>query len=90
MVNKELTGYEETDTQKENRLNQEKRSEDMKTAVSQIDHSIDQNANDLNKTPSQNIPNQDNNETFHIDNSTQMSIAGLIISIFILVLIFAF
>ena len=70
MVNKELTGYEETDAEKENRLNQQKRSEDIKTAVSQIDHSIDQNANDLNKKPSQNILKQGNNETFHIDNST--------------------
>ena len=87
MVNKELTGYEETDAEKENRLNQQKRSEDIKTAVSQIDHSIDQNANDLNKKPSQNILKQGNNETFHIDNSTQLSIAGLIISLFILVLI---
>ena len=87
MVNKELTGYEETDAEKENRLNQQKRSEVIKTAVSQIDHSIDQNANDLNKKPSQNILKQGNNETFHIDNSTQWSIAGLIISLFILVLI---
>ena len=87
MVNKELTGYEETDTQKENRLNQEKRSEAIKTEVSQIDQSINLNANDLNKKPSQNILKQGNNETFHIDNSTQLSIAGLIISLFILVLI---
>ena len=90
MANKELTGYEQTDTQKENRLNQEKRSQDIKTAVSQVDQSIDQNANNLNKTPSQKIPKKDNNETFHIDNSTQMGIAGLIISMFILLLIFAF
>jgi len=69
---------------------QKKRSEDIKTADIQIDRSIDQNANDLNKTPSRKIPKKDNNETFHIDNSTQMSIAGLIISIFILVLIWGF
>ena len=80
-VDKKITGYEVTDSQKEISLNQEKRSEDIKTAVSQIDESTDQNTNDLNKTHSQDMLKQDNNETFHIDNSTQIGIMGLILTI---------
>jgi len=94
IANKELTGYEETNAWKEIRLNQEKNSEDLKKSISQIGQDTDQIPNNSNKTsngkPLQNMIKQDDNETFEIDNSTQIAIMGLIISIFVLVLILAY